>query len=344
MLGVIIKNINIGKLILGSFIILILFVSLLEIILRIRGVQFYPGNKPNIVVTPGGNYFQKDSLLGFKHKAGKFIILLNNYHEFTTQHDSLTLRITSPMVQSEAKITPEIWIFGCSFTHGWSINDDETFPWILQSKLSEFKIINWGVSGYGTIHFYLQLREAFKKRNKPHLVIINHADFHFIRNSFSFMRRRIVSKWNFLGSLNQPYCKLDDDGEMDIMHSDVAYNPWELSKYSAFAYYCEIKYESYLDSRNKMEEKEITTILLDRIVSLCIDNQVKIILTNIGPNAEYIQEYSLMRNIPFIDISVNLGEKGFTNKPYDNHPSSKANIIYANKIYAFLREFIITEE
>jgi hypothetical protein len=33
--------------------------------------------------------------------------------------------------------------------------------------LDDFNIINWGATGYGTIHFLLQLEEALKSKTKP---------------------------------------------------------------------------------------------------------------------------------------------------------------------------------
>lgn len=338
------KKTNIIKLILGNLVILLVLLSLVEIVLRSMKFETYPGPKPHIVVQPGGKFFQKDSLLGYKQRAGKYKVELRRNYEFTTHHDAETLRITSPITQEETKENPEIWILGCSFTHGWSINDEETFAWILQSKLEEYKVVNWGVNGYGTIHFYLQLKEALKKRNTPKVVVINHADFHFERNTFSYGRRRGVSKWNFLGNLNQPYVKLDNNKNMNMIYSDVEYDVWSLSKYSALAYYCEIKWETLLDYTYREKAEDITKMLLSNIVSLCQEHQVQLVFTNIWEDAKFIQEYSLEKGIPFIDIAVNLHKKGATNHPYDGHPSFQSNQIYADKLYTLLKDQLIEEE
>ena len=333
-----IKLYNIIKLVFGNMVIFMILFSICEIGLRSKGHGTYPGKRPNIEVTSGGKYFEKDSLLGYRHKAGKFNIKLNGEFEFTTTHDTSTRRLTSQNENYEDQIKPEMWIFGCSFTHGWSINDDETFPWLIQSHLSNVKIINWGVSGYGTIHFYLQLKEALINRVKPNLVIINHANFHFIRNTLSYGIERATSKWNFLGKVDRPYAKLDKKGIMHVLYSDFDYYPWEISKYSTLAFFFQKKYESYLDNKKEEERVEITKIILDKIVSLCHKNSVQLLLTNIGKDANFIGNYSSEKNTPFVDISVDLREDGNTNKPYDGHPSKKANKIYAKKLNTYLIE------
>lgn len=329
------------KIILSNSIILLVFLCIIEIGFRIHGHETYPGKIPDIAVVPDGKYFQEDSILGYKHRAGEYDITLKKEYGFSTHHDSNTLRLTSQLAENTSILKPSIWIFGCSFTHGWSINDHETFPWILQSKLDDFTITNWGVSGYGTVHFYLQFKEALKKRKKPNMIIINHADFHFERNSFSFQRRRNVSKWNFLGDLHQPYCTLDNNEKMHIQYANKEYNSWWLSKYSTLAYYFQIRYESYVDGKNKENEKIITSMLLDKIISLAKENEIETIITNIGSDPEFIQKYAKKKTVPFVDISVDIKESKYNNLPYDAHPNSTSNIIYTDKLYSFLKDSIL---
>ena len=334
---------KIFKLILGNLIVFLSILLIIELTLRIRGHKTYPGNPPDIVVKPDGKYFQKDSLLGYKHRTGKFQVTLKGEYDFITQHDSATHRLTGSAAESGMSPKPEIWVFGCSFTHGWSINDAETFPWKLQANLSDFKVINWGVTGYGTIHFYLQLRQALMKRDKPGMVIINHADFHHDRNVLSFQKKRSSLRWNFPENLSQPYCIIDENGELNILYSNIESKSWKLSEHSALANYCEVKYKSYLDRKNQGKRKAITEQLLDEIISLCKENDVKIILSNINGNSEFLHKISLTHKVPFIDISVDLTENGYSNYPYDGHPSSKSNSIYADRIISFLRDSIISD-
>jgi len=331
---------NIIKLIAGNFVVLLVFLLMMELVLRIRGHKEYPGERPDIVVEPGKKYFQKDSLLGYKHLPGKYEITLGGEYKFVTTHENNSLRITSDLQKNDSVAKPEVWMLGCSFTHGWSINDNETFTWLTQAEFKNYKFVNWGTSGYGTLHFYLLLKKALEQRDKPKLVIINHANFHFGRNTFSRKRRRSVSRWNFLGKLNQPFATLDEKGKMMIKYSEVEYMPWMLSKYSALANYFEAKYDIYLDKKDKQDETKITELILDEISGICSKYGVDVLITNIGDHNDFIKNYCDKNNKQFVDISVDVSKDGYNNLPFDSHPSAIANKVYAEKLSAKLNELL----
>jgi len=236
---------------------------------------------------------------------------------------------------------PELWLFGCSFTYGWSISDQETFPWLLQTKLKNFEVVNWGVNGYGTLHFYLQLKAALERGAKPKMVVINHAHFHHERNFFSYNHRLSVSKWNFLGRLNQPYALLTNNDEIKIKHSKVEYQVWSLSKKYTLVYFFQRCLERFLDGQMHRDSRKITQLLLDQIAELCKDNQVDLLISNIAGPPVFIEEYCLENTLPFVDISLDLTQHQYTNEPYDRHPNARANIIFAERLYRALNKELL---
>ncbi len=333
---------SIIKLLLGNLSVLVILLLILEVIFRSMGYSHYKHEvRRDISVNPGEKYFQVDSLLGYKHLAGKYDVIIKNKLAFTTTHGSNTLRITSSRPDAIDPKKPEIWIFGCSLTHGWSINDEETFAWRLQSQLPNYEVINWGVSGYGTIHVLFQLEKALKSSKKPKLVIVNHADFHFERNVFSYNRQMNVTQWNSLGPLNQPYAKLSGTGDLIFRRSKQEYTPWYLSTVSALVFYGQFRYENFLDKERHSDSKQITELIFSRIMTLCHENDVKLLITNIGRKEEFIKSYSLENEIPYLDISVNLRNKKYNNKPIDGHPSAEANRVYAKKLYTYLSKNLL---
>lgn len=194
--------------------ILIFLGFLLVIDFGLRLIQMGPHEddkiRPNIVVEPGGKYFVKDSLLGYRHKPGEYKVTIKDDYQFTSCTNADGCRFTSSKDSLPGQSTrSEIWIFGCSITQGWGIDDEHTFAWKLQAQFSDYKVINFGTGGYGTLQFYLQFQEALKHRMLPELVIFNHADFHFERNTFSYQWRKAFARWNFLGNVHQPYADLD---------------------------------------------------------------------------------------------------------------------------------------
>src|SRR5262249_14741076 len=154
------------------FVLVLAFVTGGELILRARGFTPWQADpKVDLIrVEPGSKFFQKHPVLGYAHIEGRFNITLRglsptkkNELQFTATHLPNTLRITRPLdTYTSSDDREEVWIFGCSFTHGWSVNDDETFAWLLQKRFPEYNVVNFGVSGYGTVHSLLQFRDALR--------------------------------------------------------------------------------------------------------------------------------------------------------------------------------------
>jgi hypothetical protein len=144
-------------------------------------------------------------------------------YSFVVTHLQNTLRATQPIDNySAADEKPEIWIFGCSFTHGWSLNDEETYPWLLQQRFPDYQIVNFGVSGYGTIHSLFQYRDALRMK-RPRLAILAYARFHDERNTFARNWRKSIAPKNNMGALKIPYALLSKDGTLQYLDADLYY-------------------------------------------------------------------------------------------------------------------------
>src|SRR5262249_10125369 len=69
-------------------------------------------------------------------------------------------------------------VFGCSFTYGWLVNDAETYPYLLQAALPEYRIVNFAVPGYGNVQSLLQFKRALATHaNKPALALFTYGFF-----------------------------------------------------------------------------------------------------------------------------------------------------------------------
>ena len=55
-------------------------------------------------------------------------------------------RLTSPQPRSGRLIV----VTGDSFTFGYRVNDEDTWPWLLQERLPDYHIVNVAAEGYGT--------------------------------------------------------------------------------------------------------------------------------------------------------------------------------------------------
>ncbi len=287
---------------------------------------------------PGGRLFQAHPLLGYRHLPGQFTVTLHNTYSFEVTHLDNTLRITSPVVQNTQQTErDEIWIFGCSFTHGWSLNDHETFPWLLQTELSEHEVVNFGVGGYATLQSLIQFREALNIGKKPVLAVLTYADIHDLRNTFSRIRRKQVAPHNKLGPLLQPFGRLNKNNDIVYAMADVLYREFPLMRHSAMVHQLEKVYNR-LEARF-LQCHEVSKRIMEDFCELATEQGVKVVIVGMTahPLTRDILGYATEMGIPAVDISVNLGEKGYNNLPYDGHPSAKAHHSYAQSLAGFLR-------
>ena len=307
-----------------------------EVILRYKNIKPLGSDKPAIEVSPGNRYFKTDSILGYHHLAGNFEVTLKKNYQFTTTHNETGLRITAP-IDTQQDSLPQIWIMGCSFTHGWSVNDAETYPWLVQKQLPAYKIVNFGMNGLGTIHSLLQLERSLKTGNLPKKIVLAYADFHKERNTFSNARRRAVARWNFLGSLTQPYARLEN-GKLVIKKADkVEYRSWFLAEQSSLIAFIQAKVDDFKDQ--KIDNAAITEQLLLRIKKLTDQHKVDLVIANIWMDGEAeIAAFCEKNQITYTDIAVDLSKYGRTNMPYDGHPSAATHQMYADKLGQFLKK------
>lgn len=329
-----------------------------EVFLRLEGIKPWRTHDVAIKVSPGGKLFAKHPTLGYSHIAGKFTVTLADGYSLKVTHLPNTLRITHPLdTYGGANYKKEIWIFGCSYTYGFSLNDEETYPWLLQERFPEYEIVNFGVSGYGTIHSLIQFREALKAGPPPKIAVLAYASFHDLRNTFLRIQRKRVAPWNHLGSLMQPYARLDRDGKLEYHMADTVYSEFPLMKRLALAHFVEMEYDDYEDWRYRSHD--VSKMLVKEIAQLAKEHGVEFIVAGISHLDERGGKWNLVttgnrttlemlhfareNGIPSVDISVNERLGVYNNLPHNGHPNALANKEYADKLDAFLRAQILNK-
>ena len=313
-----------------------LSVSSAEIVLRVAGYKPLQIENVDVFVEPKGNFFTKDSELGYKHLLGKFKVTLNGNYSFNATHLNNSLRVTHPLntynLQSK---NPEIWIFGCSFTYGWSLNDRETYAWLLQEKLPQYEIVNFGVNGYGTIHSLIQFKQALKQGSKPKVVVISYAGFHDRRNTFSRARRKQMAAWNKLGVLFQPDARLNKQEGFAYSMVKLEYQELPLMRVSALVNFLEVNYNQFEEEFYRSHE--VSKAIIAEFQRLAEANGVKLVVAGINPGSAKMLAELNRDGIATVDISVDLKIPANNNLPHDLHPSAIANRQYAQKLEGFLQ-------
>ncbi|MEG4634017.1 SGNH/GDSL hydrolase family protein [Microcoleus sp. AR_TQ3_B6] len=317
-----------------------LSVTSAEIVLRVLGYKPWQIENVDVAVEPKGNFFTKDSELGYKHLPGKFKVTLNGNYSFNATHLNNSLRITHPLnTYNQSSKKPEIWIFGCSFTYGWSLNDSETYPWLLQEKLPKYEIVNFGVNGYGTLHSLIQFKEALKQGNQPKIAVIAYARFHNPRNTLLRSTRKHVVPWNKLGIVFHPDARLNGENNFTYSMAKIEYHEFPLMRVSALSHFSEVIY-------NKFEQKlyrshEVSKAIIEEFNRVAEAKGVKLVVVGISSNSTKMLQELSQEGIATADISVDLKIPANNNWPHDVHPSAVANRQYAEKLEGFLQDTVL---
>ena len=236
-------------------------------------------------------------------------------------------RIAGP-ASTGARNRPELWISGCSFTWGLGLNDEETFPWLVQSAMPEYNVRNLSLNGYGTLQALLQLRDAVSRKQRlPEIAVVVYNDFHLARNvaagSFLKMMSGTGQAFN-RPEINVPAASLDRNGNLAIRWAPV----FHLEQ--ADLREPEIEYEL-----------RVTRAILDEFLAICRRYSITPALAiQSRPDGDPILDYARKAGFATANIWVDLDERAgriYRLYPVDSHPNSRAHSLYAAKLLAALR-------
>ncbi len=315
---------------------LVIMLTLGEILVRKMGFKPWRPAKEKIKVSHGSHLVQIDPQLGYVTLKGNFEITLADGYVFTVTNRRNGERITKPAEGYESnEMLPQIWIFGCSFTFGWSLNDSQTYPWILQEKLPQKNIFNFGNIGYGTLQSIVYFKELLKKEKKPEVVVYAYASFHDERNTFLRKRRQAVGPANELGPFRQPFARFDKSGNLIYSMTDVTYHEVPFSRQSAFVRLLEDKFNSLEDKF--VHSKKITKQLIFEFHQLAKENGIRFVIAGIDSESRDMLDWLMKQGIETVDISVDLSKKEYRNWPHDSHPNAAANQYYAQHLEEILK-------
>lgn len=117
---------------------------------------------------------------------------------------------------------PRVAVYGCSFTYGTGLADDETFTAQLQRALPGMRILNRGIGGHGTVQNLLQLRRDIANRTIDAAVFALISDHRF-RNIAHPQKMQYYLKpdWYKLGVEQVPVARMDSNGRANILYHPI---------------------------------------------------------------------------------------------------------------------------
>jgi hypothetical protein len=317
-----------------------------EFALRLAGYQPWRVIESNVAAKSGDHFFAEHPTLGFTQLPGEFEISLTDDYEFRATNLSGGLRATHPVDASDSEEKKdEIWIFGGSVTYGWSLDDEETYPWLLQQRFPEYEIVNFGVCGYGPLHGFIQFQEALKAGRKPKLVVLTYASYHDQRNTVSReFRKFMTGPWNKVQISKLPYARFDSEGNLVYGMTELGYREFPFMRYSALAHFLEMSYNT-LQERFILRSHEVSKAIIDDFYKAATENGVELVVAGIWLDdlTEDVLATCRSQGIKAVNIGVDYGIPENLNLPYDDHPSAYANRQYAQALETFLREEVLDE-
>lgn len=317
---------------------------LLEGVLRLtRELPWHPDLVP-FRVEPGGKLYEDDPELGYRLKSGHFTVFMADGLPVESTHWSGPERATAPRAKESSN--PEIWIFGCSYTYGWSVQDSETFPWLVQEAFPEMRIRNFGVPGYGDLQGLIKMRKELAKRNRPEAVVLVYASFHDERNAgLRRWQKTLIRPTNrSLGPQDQPMARLDAGGNLRINPKPEKF--WEIPGMRRFSIPHSIEKRWAKIEANTIPLTEISRQIIAQMGKEAEFAGADFFLAGIEPDGKtqaMLADWSRQGGMT-VDLSVDLEQPGMRNTPHDSHPGPNAHRIFAEKLIQALQVGLLMRE
>ncbi len=280
--------------------------------------------------------WEHDDYLGWKLKQNSNLDInisireLGLNHKFAYHTDENGNRRTSRESAHGTKQQRVFSILGCSFTYGHSLNDEDTYSWLLQERFPNKKVINCAIAGYSLYQCLLGLEKNIQKDNPEVVVVGFHPDLGW-RNTCTFHWAHLIhSTWKI------PSC-VSKGGK--------------LHRYSPRGYVClpfsnlrivkllelNLNRAIYMGRGKESVIQNTMKHLLLQIRALCDKHGAKLVVACIDDSKMYydfLSEGGFNWCVTGVDTKE-LKEDGtfrWILHPFDNHPNQEANQRYAQVI------------
>jgi hypothetical protein len=182
-----------------------------------------------VVTIDHGPLFRADNTLGYSMYPGKFRITERRYaqsHAFDLTVDDFGRRVTAETANTSSK---HLYISGDSGMFGWGLDDEQTAPWLLQTRFPKFNVVNMSLTSYSTVQALIELQHAYPKVTADDIVVLT---YHPITNGFNVASDEMLAflRTGFEHQLGDsdlvhdmviPFGSVDDHGRLRIEHYAV---------------------------------------------------------------------------------------------------------------------------
>lgn len=323
-------------LLLSSVIIFSTLISIIgaEAIVRILGYQpWVTVVHKNVPVV-----FEEDDTLGWRNKPGEY-----NFEAFDSTGDNIQMTIfetgsrrTSNHQIKLPNMLPKFLFIGGSYTQGWAISDNETFPWKIQKHFPEVNVLNYGTGGYGTYQSILMLEKILPTLDNLQIIFYAFIEHHETRNVATAYWQGVLARNSLRSHPKIPYATLDNN--QLVRHRPEAYNfSFPLGKDLAIVSLLERVFIKLKTARREKQKRATTEKIILQIDKMSKNKGAKfvvIILLAKNETRNQYKDFFENNGIMYIDCRIPIGQnmrvKG------EGHPNGKMNTKWASCIIDFI--------
>ncbi len=304
-----------------------------EVFLRLLGYMPFNPLYYETIITPQGMFIQ-DSLLGYTLSSGIFTIKSKSKLHFACTINEKHHRTTG---DANATTKNKIFIYGDSYFFGWGLSDTATFPWKLQSKLKNFKVVNYSVPGHSSLCSYLKLNNDVVA-DKPSIAIFFYSSYDLDRIVFDrYTQRNIQANRKIMAGLSYPYLSFNYD-EFNLRYATLCRRKFSFSSVSAVWNYAEEIYMKFDKMRYKTEEA--ANWVFNNILTTCSANDVEpiiIFLTDDAMTKLAYRKYTGL-GVTCLWAAYDLKNPSYSLLPLDGHPNGFTNSLYTDSVAAIIQK------
>ncbi len=272
---------------------------------------------PDTIVAKPRLLFRPDPVLGWSLSPGHGVRVGFRTGEDIVQHVGADgWRHVPGAAEATGK---RVAVYGCSFTYGSALADDETFCALLQQARPDLRILNRGIGGHGTVQNLLQLRRDIAAGAVDAAVFAVISD-HKYRNvpHPQRMRQFLSPDWDQLGVEHVPVARFGAGGAMRIVYVPLWQPVIEREDFSVF-----------LPDDHMLNTATLAVLQAVRDQARAAGIPLRLVLLDAldpGFNAVVAAHFDDARDVstPF--------DADHTFQPRDVHPNPRANRLYAERL------------
>ncbi len=227
---------------------------------------------------------------------------------------------------------PRIWFYGCSITFGVPLGNHEVFTWLLQQRMPETEIRNYGIGGAGTLPMLAHLHKTFEARKQedyPDIVVYLSLPGHWERNlaCCSYLHGMGTGQLFARGIKALKAGLTYPDGELYVSMVDI-YDEKLVqlahpAKYDADPYYGSVVAEAIFAEILKMRDQWGFDFIEAPIMDAPVDRASKFLRA---------------RGVPVVPLKFDISDLAQICWPFDSHPNAESHVRFADLLEGPLRE------